>query len=145
MTHQFDEKDEEIRTERAAEREKMNDRPNIGDYVIFPTGQLERVSHDWGDGLQTSPSGSFYLHRSGQGEFSGALNPSTPLDKLTLTPKRLPGSFWFFHHGEVGAGRGVYFSIECRVYSTTATYDGYLGQDFQSSAITALKAQLSAA
>lgn len=35
--------------------------PCIGDYVVFPTGQLERFSSDFSDRIQTSPSGSFYM------------------------------------------------------------------------------------
>jgi len=142
MAFQFDEKDDAIRAERLAEREKLGDRPNIGDYVLFPTGELERFSHDWGDGLQTAPGGSFHLQRSGQAEFGGGLNPITPLDQLALTDKRLPGSYWFFHHGQIGAERAVYFTMPCRVFSTTAKYEGYLGKDFQSSDIPALKALL---
>jgi len=102
-------------------------RPRCGDFLRFPTGELERLSHDWGDGYQTSPSGSFYLSPSGNGSFSGGLNPSTPYDKFELTSEILPGKFWFFHHGFPGAGRGVYFSIPCRVYRTTAPYTGFLG------------------
>lgn len=139
----LDEIDEQIKLARSVARNR-NKRPRIGDYVRFPTGQLERLSHDWGDGFQTSPSGSIFLHANGQGEFSGGLNPSTPLDKMKLTNVHLPGSFWFFHHDSAGAGRGVYFNISCRVYLTTAEYTGYLGKDFQSAELLALKKQLDA-
>lgn len=138
----LDEIDQEILAKRVACREQIN-APRIGDFVLFPTGELERFSHNWGDALQTSPSGSFYLQGDGEGSLScGGLNPSTPRNELKLTNASLPGSFWFFHHNSAGAGRGVYFKILCRVYSTSAKYDGFLGQDFQSAEADALKKQL---
>ncbi len=101
------------------------DGPRIGDYVRFPTGELERFSRDCGDGLQTSPSGAFYLLSHGQGSLScGGLNGITPLAALELTRTTLPGPFWFFHHGSAGPGRGVSFKIPCRVYSTRANHGG---------------------
>lgn len=141
--YQFDDIDEQIKLARIAARDRI-ERPRIGDYVRFPTGQLERLSHDWGDEFQTSPSGSIYLHEKGLGSFSGGLNPSTPLDKMKLTNKHLPGNFWFFHHDCAGAGRGVYFHIPCRVYFTTADYTGFLGKDFQSAEIHALNQPINA-
>lgn len=125
--YEFDEIDQKILEECVAARDKI-DRPRIGDFVRFPTGQLERFSYDCGDRLQTSPirAGSFYLGRDGLASFSGSLNPPIPLDSVRLTDETLQGEFWFFHHNQVGAGRGVGFSIPCRVYSTTAAYDGFL-------------------
>lgn len=119
-------------------REQIS-RPRMGDYVLFATGELERFSHNWADSLQTSPSGSFFLCSTGEGSFSGGLNPCTPRDRLTLTDKMLPGTFWFFHHNVVGAGRGVYFDIPCRVYTTTAEYEGFLGESFRSHKTESLK------
>lgn len=103
-------------------------RPRVGDYVRFATGELERISHDWGDGLQTSPvwAGSYYLCSNGNASFSGGLNPLIPFETLTITEKSESGDFWFFHHNIAGAGRGVWFSCPCRVYVTTAEYQGFL-------------------
>jgi hypothetical protein len=125
----LDAKDQEILNNRIEAREQISG-PRIGDYVRFPSGELERFSHDWRDSLQTSPpySGEVYLLASGNGSFSGGLNPSIPVESLTLTEEFLPGKFWFFHHNTPGAGRGVYFSIPCRVYSTTTIYNGFLGK-----------------
>jgi hypothetical protein len=120
----------------------QNGEPRIGDYVRFSTGELERFSHDWGDGLQTSAGGSFFLCNNGGASFSGGLNPCTSADKLEQTDAELPGSFWIFHHNVAGAGRGVHFKIPCRVYLTTASYEGFLGKDFCSHEIDALKKQL---
>lgn len=138
----LDRRDQEILAECMKAREAIAG-PRMGDYVLFPTGELERFSHNWGDELQTSPSGSFFLHASGEGGFSGGLNPSTPANKLSLMiSKTLPGTFWFFHHGFAGAGRGVYFEIPCRVYTTTAEYGGFLGKDFISERTAGLKRML---
>lgn len=122
---QFDERDAELLAKRVHERDAITS-PRIGDYIRFPSGELERFSSGWVDGLQTSPGGSFYLCHNGAASFSGSLNPSTPRDKITLTSETLPGSFWFFHHDLPGAGRGVYFDIPCRVYTTTADYTGFI-------------------
>lgn len=123
----FDAVDQAIREERMLARERIA-RPRIGDFVRFPSGELERFSHDWNDSLQTSPikSGSVYLCGSGNGEFSGGLNPAISLDSLTLSDEAMDGEFWFFHHGSAGAGRRVNCSIPCRVYATSAKYEGYL-------------------
>ncbi|WP_341744710.1 hypothetical protein [Azonexus hydrophilus] len=105
--------------------------PCIGDFVRFPTGEVERFSHDWGDDIQTSPGGSFYLLEDGDASLTcGGLNPATPTDQLEVTDEMLPGAFWFFSHDIPGAGRGVYFDIPCRVFKTTAKYDGFLGRGF---------------
>ncbi len=100
--------------------------PRVGDYVRFPCGKLERFSYNWGDGLQTSPGGSFHLCSNGKASFSGGLNPSTPRDNLTLTDEMKPGGFWIFHHDIAGAFRGVDFDLPCRVFETTATYEGFI-------------------
>lgn len=142
MAFQFDDKDQAIADRRQAQRDQF-DGPRMGDYVLFPTGELERFSHDWGDELQTSPSGAFHMYEGGDTQMTcGGLHPATPRDQLVLAEQSLPGTFWFFHHGEVGAGRGVYFRMPCRLYRTTAPYKGYLGADFQSADIQALKKQL---
>lgn len=133
--------DQELLAKRIALRDQI-DGPKIGDYVRFPSGELERLSHDWGAEFQTSPSGAFFLQGDGLSHLScGGLNPSTPRDKMESTNITLPGSFWFFHHDQVGPGRGVYFKIPCRVFQTSAEYTGSLGRDFQSKEIEDLKEQ----
>lgn len=47
--------------DKAAQLRSKFQRPDMGDFVLFPTGQLERFSHDWDVGIQTSPGGSYYL------------------------------------------------------------------------------------
>lgn len=120
--------------------------PLMGDYVLFPTGELERFSHDWGDGIQTSPGGSFYLNANGRSSLScGGLNPYIPIDSIEEIPgATLQGRFWFFHHGRAGAGRGVYVDCACRVFKTSSPYAGFLGEVFQNPQGDALKKQLQA-
>lgn len=128
--HHLDTIDQDLLAAIVALREQLQG-PRIGDYVLFASGQLERFSHQWPEGMQTSPMGSFYLSGSGRSSFSGGLNPATPIGELKLTPVSLHGQFWFFHHGRSGAGRGVYFMIPCRVFRTAAPYTGFLGAAFQ--------------
>lgn len=124
---QLDATDQALLGKLIVAREQI-ERPRIGDYVRFPTGEVERFSHDWNEGLQTSPvwAGSYYMCSHGNASFSGGLNPSIQVESLALTEESLSGDFWFFHHNEAGAGRGVSFSIPCRVYATTSEYSGFL-------------------
>jgi len=139
---ELDAMDQEIVARCYVARQKFSE-PCMGDYLLFPSGELERFSSDWGDRIQTSPSGGFYLTDSGFGDLScGALNPSTPKESLKPTEIFLPGRFWIFHHSIAGAGRGVWFNIPCRVFTTSAKYEGLLGQTFASPQIAAYKAQL---
>lgn len=127
MNYEFDSQDQEILNGRMANRDQIEG-PRLGDYVLFPSGQLERISNKMDGCLQTSPvkSGSFYLFGCGEAQFGGSLNPSIPTDSLALTEEVRSGTFWFFHHDEVGAHRGVTFEIPCRIYETRASYAGYL-------------------
>lgn len=141
MSLQFDERDEQLRQVRIVARANLAE-PLVGDYVLFPGGELERFSHAWETGLQTSAAGSFHIFKDGNASFSGGLNPSTPRNQLVLTGKMLPGTFWFFHHDEVGAHRGVYCTIPCKVYTTSAPYTGFIDQECQRHGLHDLKAQL---
>lgn len=125
--YQFDATDQKILDQIMPVRDQIRG-PRLGDYVHFPTGQLERISNNFGTILQTSPdwAGAYFLHSHGDASFSGGLNPSIPLDSLTLTDEVMLGQFWFFHHGQVGVGRRVNFSISCRIYATSAEYQGYI-------------------
>lgn len=123
----LDAKDEAILRASAVARARIKG-PRVGDFLLFMTGELERFSHDWGDGLQTAKGGSFFLNRSGHASFSGALNPYIEVESLKPTKAIVQGSFWFFHHGIPGAGRGVHCELDCRVYLTSARYQGEDGE-----------------
>jgi len=124
---EFDERDQKLLDARIEARNTIPESRN-GDFVRFRNGKIERISHDWEDEIQTSPikAGSFYLGREGSASFSGSLNPSIPVDSLTLTPEVRQGAFWFFHHDWPGAGQGVSCTAPCRVFDTSAEYRGFL-------------------
>jgi hypothetical protein len=90
--------------------------PQVGDFVKFVDGVKRRISHNWGDAVQTSDGGSFYLG-AGWMSFSGSLYTSIPIDTLTLTDRKEDGSCWFFHHDYSMANNGVYITIPCRVWN----------------------------
>lgn len=124
---EFDEVDQKLLQTKMAAWEK-DEGPRIGDFVRFPSGELERLCSNHLTRMQTSPvwAGSYFLGGSGKVSFSGSLNPIIPADSLTPTNELEDGEFWFFHHDEVGPGRGVRFSIPCRVFETSAPYKGCL-------------------
>lgn len=101
--------------------------PRVGDYVLFPDDMprdglyeryIERISHDWGDGVQTSPGGSWYLG-DGFASFSGSLNSTIPKARLEDTGETKLGSFWFFKGDYARAHNGVDVMASCRVYRYT--------------------------
>ena len=110
----LDELDQAILSKRLAQRETVVT-PCVGDFVRF-SDRLERISHDWGDTVQTSEGGSFYLGEGGHASFSGGLNPSVPKEQLRKTEEILSGRFWFFHRDFWMAHNGVDVTAPCRVY-----------------------------
>jgi hypothetical protein len=126
MKPTFDQTDAKLLAKREVLFNK-NQGPRVGDYVIFPDQHVERISHDWGDKMQTTGGQfgqNFYLGRQGEASQSGGSNPGIPKAELTNTGKKMSGSMWFFHHDRAGAGRGIEFSIDCRVFQ-------YCGPDAQ--------------
>lgn len=110
----FDELDQAIFARRLAQRGSVS-APRVGDFVRF-SDRLERISHDWGDHVQTSEGGSFYLGEGGNAWFSGGLNPSVPKEYLRRTAEIMNGRFWFFHRDFWAAHNGVDVTASCRVY-----------------------------
>lgn len=114
----FDDRDVEIARERLAE---WNERqgPRVGDWIAMRDGTMRRFTHNWGDGLQTTcgdgDAGSFYFYGCSM-SFSGSLDRSVPASEIVETSEIRNGRAWFFHHGQTGAHRGVYFTVPCRVY-----------------------------
>lgn len=92
--------------------------PRVGDYVVFSDGVTRRISYNWGDAVQTSDGGSWYLG-DGYCSFSGSLYSSVPIASLTQLPEERDGSAWFFHHDYPAAHNGVDVEIPFRVYSCT--------------------------
>lgn len=115
-----DVRDMEILNEAVANREKREN-PRIGDFIMFSDGVLHRFSHDWGDALQTSEHGSYYLLRSGGVSMSGSLDPAIPKDRILNSGQHRMGAVWFFHREWRQASNAVHAMIPCRVYATDLT------------------------
>lgn len=141
MKTELDQVNQNLVAQRIQAREQIVG-PRLGDYLLFPTGELERLGTKMGKGYQTTPSGSFFLWSDGDAQCSGSYHPIVDAATLELTSVRLRGAFWFFDHDEVGPDRGVTFKIPCQVFTTSADYKGYLGKEFESSDIEALKKEL---
>lgn len=97
--------------------------PIVGDFVLYPGGELERVSyvHGYnaqGGTVQTSPGGSFHLGR-GYVSFSGGLNPGVQRSSLTDTGYRRDGTVWIAHHGRLVADCARNVNAPFRIYTTT--------------------------
>ena len=108
------------------------DGPRVGDYAIFADGTIGRFSHHWGDSIQWSHGGSWYLGHTGRASFSGSLYDAIPLDRIVEREGELrEGHFWFFssdrhrrcgrrcHHDHWTAGNGISVAVMCRVYDIT--------------------------
>ena len=114
----LDARDSEILAERVTAY-NTHAQPRVGDFVRFADGTLRRISHDWfGESLQTSDGGSFYLG-NGYLSFSGSLYRGISPETLTLTDETREGGAWFFHHDQHQAHSGVDVRVSLRVYACT--------------------------
>lgn len=122
----FDARDQELLDQRLAHWNKRQG-PRVGDWCVWPGGEVGRFTHDWGDALQTTCKpgperfmnfglGSFYMTKDGYLSYSGALDPGIALDRLVDTGETRDGDVWFFHHEHARANNGVHVKIPCRVY-----------------------------
>jgi hypothetical protein len=89
-----------------------------GDVIRYKNGTTERVTHVWHDGqIQAGGgSGSYYMHKSGTGEYSGGLNSGLHISKLKLTDQTEPHSFWLFSKDWAGGNRSIYFKCPVKVW-----------------------------
>lgn len=104
----------------------FNARPGarVGDYLQLPKLYpkllaFTRLTHDWGDQLQTggTPGGGYYFTNNGFLSYSGGLDPGVKrADIIETQVDEKPGSVWFFDGDISGAGRGVYFTVPMRVF-----------------------------
>lgn len=93
--------------------------PRCGDWLQFPDGRMSRIAHHWGDGVQPScgngDTGSFYFGK-GYASYSGSLDPSIPIERLTPTGKYKSGRVWFFSQDMHMAHNGAEFRVQFRVF-----------------------------
>jgi len=89
----------------------------VGDYLQLEEEEKpRRVAHNWGDGVQPSiGNGSLYLG-NGYMSYSGSLDKTIPNENLVLTSDIKDGDCWFFDKDRAGAGRGINFTVPCRVW-----------------------------
>lgn len=89
----------------------------VGDYLKLPHGIYTRFTHEWEHTIQTGGySCSFYLSKDGFCSYSGGLDSGVKKSDLRLTSEVKKGFIWFFDGDIAGAGRGVDFEIDFRVF-----------------------------
>ena len=120
MNPEFDDRDQAILAARITQWERQAG-PRVGDFVHMPDGSLRRFTHHWGDGLQTTcghpcaGDQSFYFAGAYM-SFSGSLDSSIDIARITDTGEQKDGKAWFFHHDFMTAHNGVTVTVPCRVY-----------------------------
>lgn len=104
----------------------FNNRPGarIGDFIRLPDlhpklGKWTRITHDHGDLLQTGghAGSSYYFGSEGYLSYSGGLDHGVSPDSLIPTNETRTGTVWFFDRDISGAGRGINFQIDCRIFT----------------------------
>lgn len=109
-----DEIDKKIVIDRIAQWDRCQG-PRVGDYAIMPDGSMERFAHNWGDSLQTTSGGFFYLG-NGYMSMSGGLHSAIPKTRIRDASDTKMGICWIFHHDYREAFRSVGAQVPCRVY-----------------------------
>lgn len=119
--NELDEQDAKILSDRL-EMYNALEGPRVGDWVIWSENegarQYRRFSHDWGETIQTSFGGRWYLGE-GYMSFSGGLEPPAPKTDFVDTLETKSAICWFFHHDKWRAGNGVEVFVEFRVFRYT--------------------------
>lgn len=123
MRPEFDAEDQRLLDLMQIERKRLDSLtslPRVGDALVYPGGSIRRVAHSWHDGLQPTMAYdiSFYLGKNGHMDFSGSLDSIIPSSKFVLAGHEFV-PVWFFHHGIVGAHRGVHCNVEVRRWRYT--------------------------
>jgi hypothetical protein len=105
-------------------RFNARDGARVGDFIRLPRVhrhhvEFTRITHDWGDKLQTGGGthGAYFMCRSGFMSYSGSLDAGIASAQIVPTDETRNGSLWFFDQDQSGAGRGVYFSAPMRVFA----------------------------
>lgn len=120
LNERLDEKDKAILSNAVLCRELTEtSKPDSGDVMRWPDGQLTRACHIWDDGAQYTDqleSGSFCMNRNGSLSYSGGLNTAIPFERIKPTAERMTAPCWFFHHGHARAHGGVHAVMSVRVW-----------------------------
>ena len=90
----LDARNAEIAARAQAARDNFTGRPRLGDFVIMPSGKVERCCAAWDDGMQTTEGGSWHVSTSGTCSFSGGLNASQLWESFKPTEETRLGRFW---------------------------------------------------
>lgn len=115
MSVGFDQVDALILSKKIEEREKIKG-PRVGDVVIrIDSIAPHRIAYMFDDKYQLSSGGSFFLDSNGNADFSGSLDYPRKYE-LKMLLRECEHMFWFFHHDEPGAHRGVNCFVKCRVF-----------------------------
>ena len=101
----------------------------VGDWIREPDGRMTRATHDWNDDGETcetiqhggNENSSYYLG-DGYLSYSGGLDSGIKKCWLRETAEKKDGCVWIFDHGFAGAGRGVGFVVEFRVFEVQTAY-----------------------
>lgn len=118
---EYDEKNKEIISKFTKSRMELLTVgvPLVGDLVQWPNNTIRRISHVWGNSLQTSFSGagSFFVYGNGYVSFSGSLQPDVLADFFKPTDViQEANGFWFFSHNIAGPGRGISCKLPTRLW-----------------------------
>jgi hypothetical protein len=93
------------------------DTPRVGDFYQKPSGEWDRFTHEWNDGIQVGGMrGSFFFGSSGGCSYSGGLDSSIPYERFEKTDDVRDGGAWFFDRDRAGAHNGFHFKAPFRVW-----------------------------
>ena len=88
-----------------------------GVFLKMPDGEYLRITHYFGDGVQTAKEfeGSYYLGE-GTMSYSGSLDPIIKTENIRPTNETKIGHCWFFADRHSGGAKGIQCEILCPVF-----------------------------
>jgi hypothetical protein len=99
----------------------------VGDVIEMLDGTVRRFTYDWGTQIQTTMPRTadlgperYYIGKTASADYSGALDYAIPYRCIVPTARTVEARFWHWKEGISGAGRGVDFTLPCRVYAQVA-------------------------
>ena len=94
-------------------------KPRVGDFCLMVNGDYRRFAYNHRNALQTTTDNGQFYFGNGYVEYSGAMDPSIPIERLIRTEEKREGRFWFFHHDSFRAYNEVHVKVRCRVWKVT--------------------------